>query len=458
MANVIEELAVKLGIDADFGAFERAEKSLNGLRVGLGAIAAIGAAVGTALAAIVETTARTAVEAFRTSQKIGTTAEAYQELKYAGDLVGVSSEEIITSLGRLARSAFEAAHDGVQAAFAYRQLGVGVYKAEGGLKTSDELLEDVASRFATMPDGIRKTALAQQLFGRGGKALIPLLNKGRDGIDELRQEAHKYGVVLDQETIEASLRWEEQQKHLKAAVLGLRNALGSAFIKRVTDVTDKIADWIASNRELISSGIMSFLDGVVALLKPIAIALDELFVKTGAWKAMLIAVGVIFATANLWLIFLGAILFAIEDIYGFMQGKDSLIGRMFPPDALEKVRSFLNKASEVAHFLFGGGMGEAISGGLDKIRGAEALQAAGVPTIVQKAAVEPQGFMQKAFGVPAYQQSENYMSQGGSTINAPITINAAVGMDPKQVADRTIEALEEYDQRKQREAYGAVAR
>ncbi len=458
MANVIEELAVKLGIDADFGAFERAEKSLNGLRVGLGAIAAIGAAVGTALAAIVETTARTAVEAFRTSQKIGTTAEAYQELKYAGDLVGVSSEEIITSLGRLARSAFEAAHGGGQAAFAYRQLGVGVYKAEGGLKTSDELLEDVASRFATMPDGIRKTALAQQLFGRGGKALIPLLNKGRDGIDELRQEAHKYGVVLDQETIEASLRWEEQQKHLKAAVLGLRNALGSAFIKRVTDVTDKIADWIASNRELISSGIMSFLDGVVALLKPIAIALDELFVKTGAWKAMLIAVGVIFATANLWLIFLGAILFAIEDIYGFMQGKDSLIGRMFPPDALEKVRSFLNKASEVAHFLFGGGMGEAISGGLDKIRGAEALQAAGVPTIVQKAAVEPQGFMQKAFGVPAYQQSENYRSQGGSTINAPITINAAVGMDPKQVAYRTIEALEEYDQRKQREAYGTVAR
>ncbi len=320
------------------------------------------------------------------------------------------------------------------------------------------LLEDVASRFATMPDGIRKTALAQQLFGRGGKALIPLLNKGRDGIDELRQEAHKYGVVLDQETIEASLRWEEQQKHLKAAVLGLKNALGSAFIKRITDVTDKIANWIASNRELISSGIMRFLDGVVALLKPIAIAFDELFIKTGAWLAMLATVGAFFVAANLWLVFLGAVLFAIEDIYGFMQGKDSLIGRMFPPDALEKVRSFLNKASEVVHFLFGGGMGEAIAGGLEKIRGAEALQAAGVPTIVQKAAVEPQGFMQKAFGVPAYQQSENYMSQGGSTINAPITINAAVGMDPKQIADRTIEALEEYDQRKQREAYGAVAR
>ncbi len=458
MPNIIEELAVKLGIDADFGAFERAEKHINGLRIGLGAIAAIGAAVGTALAAVVETTARTAVEAFRTSQKIGTTAEAYQELKYAGDLVGVSSEEITTSLGRLARSAFEAAHGGGQAAFAYRQLGVGVYKAEGGLKTSDELLEDVASRFATMPDGIRKTALAQQLFGRGGKALIPLLNKGRDGIDELRQEAHKYGVVLDQETIEASLRWEEQQKHLKAAVLGLKNALGSAFIKRITDVTDKIANWIASNRELISSGIMRFLDGVVALLKPIAIAFDELFIKTGAWLAMLATVGAFFVAANLWLVFLGAVLFAIEDIYGFMQGKDSLIGRMFPPDALEKVRSFLNKASEVVHFLFGGGMGEAIAGGLEKIRGAEALQAAGVPTIVQKAAVEPQGFMQKAFGVPAYQQSENYMSQGGSTINAPITINAAVGMDPKQIADRTIEALEEYDQRKQREAYGAVAR
>ncbi len=461
MANVIEELAVKLGIDADFGAFERAEKHINGLRIGLGAIAAIGAAVGTALAAVVETTARTAVEAFRTSQKIGTTAEAYQELKYAGDLVGVSSEEITTSLGRLARSAFEAAHGGGQAAFAYRQLGVGVYKAEGGLKTSDELLEDVASRFATMPDGIRKTALAQQLFGRGGKALIPLLNKGRDGIDELRQEAHKYGVVLDQETIEASLRWEEQQKHLKAAVLGLKNALGAAFIKRITDVTDKIANWIAANRELIAGRVMAFIDGLVQVLTPVAKIIDEVFIKTGAWAISLGLLALALLAVNLPLLGLVVALLAIEDFFGAIEGRDSLIGRIFPLDQIESARKFMQEVREWWNFLRGGNIGIAIAGGLEKIREAEALVTGGAPSTISKMPLAPQGLAQTLLGVPAYQQSAAFTGPqapaSGPTLNAQITNNFPSGMDPKQMSDIMLESMDEYVQRMNREGYGAIA-
>lgn len=36
-----------------------------------------------------------------------------------------------------------------------------------------------------MPDGAEKSALAMQLFGKNGMAMLPFLNKGAAGIQEL---------------------------------------------------------------------------------------------------------------------------------------------------------------------------------------------------------------------------------------------------------------------------------
>jgi hypothetical protein len=38
-----------------------------------------------------------------------------------------------------------------------------------------------------------------QLFGRGGAALLPMMNEGREGIAKLREEARRLGLVMSTE-------------------------------------------------------------------------------------------------------------------------------------------------------------------------------------------------------------------------------------------------------------------
>lgn len=51
----------------------------------------------------------------------------------------------------------------------------------------------LADLFAGMPDGVEKTALAVQLFGKAGMDMIPMLNQGSAGLAEAQEKAAEYG-------------------------------------------------------------------------------------------------------------------------------------------------------------------------------------------------------------------------------------------------------------------------
>ena len=51
----------------------------------------------------------------------------------------------------------------------------------------------LADLFAAMPDGVEKTALAVQLFGKAGMDMIPMLNMGSQGLADAQEKAAEYG-------------------------------------------------------------------------------------------------------------------------------------------------------------------------------------------------------------------------------------------------------------------------
>ncbi|MFK5283958.1 hypothetical protein ACI3PL_30705, partial [Lacticaseibacillus paracasei] len=75
-------------------------------------------------------------------------------------------------------------------------LGISVSTASGQLKTNDQILAQVFDKFAAMPDGIEKTALAVHIFGRSGATLIPLLNEGTQGLSAMSEEASRLGLIV----------------------------------------------------------------------------------------------------------------------------------------------------------------------------------------------------------------------------------------------------------------------
>jgi hypothetical protein len=151
------------------------------------------------------------------SEKTGIAAEELSALRYAAKQSEVDAETLSVSFQRLGRSMEAAAKTSHGPAFeAFRDLGVSAKTSDGQLRPFRAVLDDLANRFATMPDGPRKAALAMDIFGRSGANMIPLLNRGKDGIAELEAEARRLGVTMSADDVSAALEFEEAMKKLKA--------------------------------------------------------------------------------------------------------------------------------------------------------------------------------------------------------------------------------------------------
>lgn len=117
-----------------------------------------------------------------------------------------------------------------EAATPLDELDVKTKNADGSARRFDEILLDVADKFKTMPDGAEKTAYAMELFGRGGKDLLPILSKGSDGIKDLADKADKLGLTLTPDNVNRVNDYINAQKDLKDKQQELTIAIGNEAI------------------------------------------------------------------------------------------------------------------------------------------------------------------------------------------------------------------------------------
>lgn len=152
----------------------------------------------------------------KAAQKIGTTTESLSSLEYAAKLADVSVEQLQTSLARLARGLEEAKTGSGEAAKAFARLKID----PRAFTDPADAMKAIADRFASMPDGVTKTAIAMQLFGKSGADLIPLLNSGASGIAELEAEARRLGVTFSTEAGRAAEEFNDNITRLQTRMRG----------------------------------------------------------------------------------------------------------------------------------------------------------------------------------------------------------------------------------------------
>ncbi|HAF37883.1 MAG TPA: hypothetical protein DCG72_02775, partial [Gammaproteobacteria bacterium] len=165
-------------------------KNLGGAVRGLGmafkALAATAAVAG--FAALIKGAADQADAMGKLATRTGIAADKLQGFVNAGKLADVSQEQLTSGLRVFARTQAEAAEGVATYADAYAKLGVSVTKSDGSLKASDALLGEIADRFADLPDGPAKAAVAMDIFGRSGAQMITLLNGGSAALEEFSYE------------------------------------------------------------------------------------------------------------------------------------------------------------------------------------------------------------------------------------------------------------------------------
>jgi hypothetical protein len=210
----------KIGDQFEKLKFENAAQIERSFKI-IGGVAA-GAAVGiaAALTVIIEKAIETSAKLYMLSQSVGVNVETLSALGYAAKQDGVDLETLAKSLERLDRNMLGAYNGTGKAGAAFAKLHIDVKQADGTMLGLTQTIGAVADKFSHMPDGPAKTALAMELFGRGGAIMIPMLNKGAEGIKELTDEAERLGVVIDAETARSAKRLDDDMVKLKASLAG----------------------------------------------------------------------------------------------------------------------------------------------------------------------------------------------------------------------------------------------
>lgn len=225
-----------------------------------GASALVAAGVATVSAAVVKgvsDTAKYADNIDKMSQKLGLSAEAYQEWDFIAQHSGTTVDGLQSGMKTLA----VAAENGKDA---FAKLGLSMSEVQG--MSQEELFSSVITQLQNMGASTERTALASELLGRSATELAPLLNTSAEATEEMRIQAHELGGVLSNDAVKAGAEFQDSLQNLKTSFSGLKNNLSAEFMPSLTQVMDGITALVTGDGQgidLINQGVASFLQNLI---------------------------------------------------------------------------------------------------------------------------------------------------------------------------------------------------
>ena len=221
-------------------------------QLGIGALAA-------GLGEITRRAIETGDQLNKMAQRTGASVSTLSGLAYAGDLADVAIGDLGTSLEKFAKNSAAAAGGSKEQAAAFQAMGISLKNADGSIRPINDLLGDVAEKFAGYKDGVEKTALAQVAFGKTGAAMIPLLNQGREGLKAAAKEATELGY--DFAGIAAqSEEFNDNLTRMGKAAVGLGVDIANELLPMLIRAEEKVLSFIKAARE--NGTLQAFAHGI----------------------------------------------------------------------------------------------------------------------------------------------------------------------------------------------------
>ncbi|TVQ34118.1 MAG: phage tail tape measure protein, partial [Phycisphaeraceae bacterium] len=107
-------------------------------------------------------------------------------------------------------------------------------------------------------DASQRAAIAQQIFGRSGTRLLPLISAGAAGVEELQQQARSLGLTISTQTARDAANFTNQMNILRKVLRITSITIGAALapamesiVARGTRIGVMITDWIRKNQEVV---------------------------------------------------------------------------------------------------------------------------------------------------------------------------------------------------------------
>jgi hypothetical protein len=118
-------------------------------------------------------------------------------------------------------------------------LGISATTQNGSLREFDQVIGDVAEAFARHKGSVDNGVNAQVLFGRAGRDLLPILEGGRERIEEAAQAAQKYGLTLTGQNLAAVYAFGQAHKDADEAMQGVAITAGLTLLPWMTRLANQ---------------------------------------------------------------------------------------------------------------------------------------------------------------------------------------------------------------------------
>jgi phage-related minor tail protein len=285
-ASATKNLAKEVdSADAESGKFGETLKNgvVAGAKMAATAVAAVGTAAVAAVTGVVKMASDTAQlgdEIDKQSQKLGMSAEAYQEWAFIMEHSGSDIDKMSTSMKKLAEAATDPS-DAVTAAF--QKIGMSMDEVAG--MSQEELFSATITALQGMESSTERTAIANDLLGKSAMDLGALLNTSAADTEAMRQQVHELGGVMSDDAVKNSAAFQDSLQNLTVSFDGIKNGIASDFLPSLTNMMDGITGVLIGSDE----GVTAFMEGLQEFTATVGDTVDNLRERLGGITSVLLS-------------------------------------------------------------------------------------------------------------------------------------------------------------------------
>lgn len=335
MANVIDTLIVKLGLDnTDFQdkikdaekQTKELDKQTNNLTDSMRGAVIQGTIFGNILSnalGFIADKAREAILSYNNlaenlrlvSRATNQSIEDFQRWSYAVEYSGGNVQAFQSTFEKLSKQVRQApfTHNSTFLR-GLSELGVNVHNANGQIKSMSDLLLGLAGRLGGMSEG--KAFLIGQRLGLDDDT-IRLLREGKDAVQAYLDKTKEDGI-LQKQNLEIYERLRkaraELSKYWSEIIIKIGNFILPLILK-LTESLNKVTDWLRENSTFIKH-TLELLGIIIGVITTITLAIGILTKSLFLLKTALWGLGI------------GAIILLWDDFMTYLEGGDSVIGRV----------------------------------------------------------------------------------------------------------------------------------
>ena len=192
------------------------------------------------------------------SQKMNMSAAGYQEWDFILEHAGASIEGMKTSMKKLTVAA-EEGND----AFA----ALGISQEQLATMSPEETWNATIAALQGVADEGERTALANQLLGKGAVELAPLFNMTAEETAALKDQVYELGGIMSDDAVKAAAEYEDELQNMQVALTGVKNNMMSKFLPGMSSVMKGLSQVFSGQGgiEEIKSGLEDIVGNIAEL-------------------------------------------------------------------------------------------------------------------------------------------------------------------------------------------------